>query len=87
MAVRAIALLIGHSSTVDADKAEEFVPRLLLSLEASKDTARDGGARRLLYAPHDHAQVARLHDNGHPLRLQDFHNGVGNLPGEAFLDL
>lgn len=31
--------------------------------------------------------MTRLHDNGDALRLEDFHDGIGDFLGEAFLDL
>lgn len=72
---------------VDANKAKELVPGLGLALEAAQDAAGDGGGRRLLDAAHDHAEVGRLHDDGDALGLEDLHDGVGHLLGEALLDL
>lgn len=31
--------------------------------------------------------MTRLHDNGDALRLEDFHDSIGDFFGEAFLDL
>lgn len=74
-------------SPVDADEAEKLVPGLGLLLEAAEDAGGDGGGGRLLNAAHDHAQVAGLHDDGDALGLEDLHDGVGDLLGEALLDL
>lgn len=72
---------------LEPHEAEELVARLGLCLEAAEDAARDGAGRRLLHAPHDHAQMARLHDDGDALGLEDLHDGVGDLLGQALLDL
>jgi hypothetical protein len=73
--------------SVDTDKAEELVASLALALEAAEDTASNSSCARLLDSAHHHAQVARLHDDGDALGLDNLHNGVGDLLGQAFLDL
>lgn len=73
--------------SVNTNKAQELVSGLGLALKAAQDAAGNGGAARLLNASHDHAQVAGFHDNSNALGLEDFHNGVGNVLGQAFLDL
>ena len=40
-----------------------------------------------LDAAHGHAEVFGLDDDGNAVRLEDFHDRVGNLAGEALLDL
>lgn len=61
--------------------------RLGIVLEAAKGAAGDRGGTRLFDTTHHHAQVARLHDNNDALRIEDFHDSVGDLRGEALLDL
>ena len=51
---------------------EEFFSRLSARPHAAQHTARHGRSGRLFYSPHDHAQMARLHDNGNALRFQYF---------------
>lgn len=75
------------SCSVHADEAQELVARRKILLEAAEDAAGDGSRAGLLNAAHHHAQVARLHDDSDALRVKDLHNGVGNLLGEALLNL
>ena len=53
-------------------EVEEFFSRLSARPHATQHTARHGRSGRLFYSSHDHAQMARLHDNGNALGLQDF---------------
>jgi hypothetical protein len=80
-------LLSSLLSLVNADEVEEFVARLGLALEAAKNAAGDGASGGLFNAAHHHAQVARLHDHGDTLGLEDLHDGVGDFLGQALLDL
>ena len=70
-----------------AKEAEELGPRLLLALEAAKNAAGYGACGGLLHAAHHHAQVARVHDDGHTLGLEYLHDGVGYLARQPFLHL
>lgn len=72
---------------VDANQVQELIPRLLLALKAPQNTARDGARAGLLDTPHDHAQVAGLHDDRNTLRLEDLHDGIGNFLSQPLLDL
>ncbi len=73
--------------SVDADEGEKLVAGLGLALEAAEDAGRNGRGGGLLDAAHDHAEVGGLHDDGDALGLEDVHDGVGDLLGEALLDL
>lgn len=74
-------------SPVDADEAEELVSSLGLALEAAEDARSDCGGRGLLDAAHGHAEMRGFHDDGDALGLEDLHDGVGDLLGEALLNL
>ena len=74
-------------SRLQLQETEELGAGLLLALEAAENTAGDGGGGGLLDAAHDHAQVARLHDDGDALGLEHLHNGIGNLAGQPLLYL
>lgn len=74
-------------SLVNTDEVEELVARLGLALEAAENAAGDGAGGGLFDAAHHHAQVARLHDHGDTLGLEDLHDGVGDFLGQALLDL
>ncbi len=74
-------------TALQAEEAEELGPGLLLALEAAEHAAGDGAGGGLLHAAHDHAQVARLHDDGDALRLEHRHDGVGDLPRQPLLHL
>ncbi len=71
----------------DANKAQKLVARLGLALKAAEDAAGYGRGAGLLDAAHHHAQVAGLHDDGDALGLENLHDGVGDLLGQALLDL
>lgn len=55
--------------SVNTDEVEEFIARLGLALETSENAAGDCGSSRLFDTAHNHAKVARLHDDGYALRL------------------
>lgn len=76
-----------YLSVVDADKIEEFIASLGLALETAEDAAGDCAGSCLFDTAHHHAQVARFHDDGDTLGLEDFHNGVSDFFGQTFLDL
>src|ERR1700689_18850 len=69
-----------------ADEGEKLGTGFFLA-EAADHGAGDGGGVLLLDAAHHHAQMARLDDDAHALRLDSFLNGVGDLTSEAFLHL
>lgn len=75
------------SSTVNTNQAQELAPRLLPRLKAAQHAAGNGTARGLLDTSHNHAQVAALHDNRDTLGLEDLHDSIGHLLGQALLDL
>lgn len=81
------ASCVDASSSANTHEAQKLVARLGLALKAAEDAAGNGRCPRLLDAAHDHAQVARLHDDGDALGLENLHDGVGNLLGQALLDL
>lgn len=70
-----------------ANEIEKLVPRLGTRTHASQHAARHRRRTRLLHAAHDHAQVARFHDDGDALRLQHLRDGQGDLFREPLLDL
>jgi len=74
-------------SAINADEAEEFIPRLLLAFEASQDAACDGASRCLLNSSHNHAEMSRFHYDGDTLWFENFHDGIGDFLGQALLDL
>jgi hypothetical protein len=74
-------------SLVNADEVEELVARLGLALETAENAAGNGAGGGLFDAAHHHAQVARLHDHGDTLGLEDFHDSVGDFLGQTLLDL
>ena len=69
------------------DEFEEFAPGGHVILE----TPEDGGGHHLavlLFDPaHHHAEVLALDDHTHTLGVDGFHEGLGDLAGEALLDL
>lgn len=56
-------------------------------LEAAEDAASDSGGTRLFDATYHHAEVTRLHDDSNALWVEYFLDGVGDLFGEALLNL
>lgn len=76
-----------YLSVVDTDKIEEFVASLRLALETAEDAAGDCAGSCLFDTAHHHAQVARFHDDGDTLGLEDLHNGMSDFFGQTFLDL
>ena len=75
------------TSPVYSYEAQKLISRLGLALKAPEHAARNSRGARLLDAAHHHAQMARLHDDGDALGLEDLHDGVGDFLGQAFLDL
>ena len=55
--------------------------------EAAQHGGSHGGGVLLFDAAHHHAKMARLNDHAHTLRLDRLLNGLGNLRGQALLNL
>lgn len=73
--------------SIQPHQTKELIPRLLPLLNTPQDTTRNSRRTRLLHAAHHHTKMTRLHNNGDTLRFEDFHDGVCDVLGEAFLDL
>lgn len=73
--------------SVHPNQAQELIASLGLAFEATKHAAGYRSSGGLLNAAHDHTEVAGLHDDSNALRLEGFHDGVGDFFGETFLDL
>ena len=69
------------------NQRQELIPRLLLLSETSQHRRRDRGGMLLLYSAHHHAEMAGLDNYPHSLRMNRVLNGLGNLRGQAFLNL
>ncbi|KAJ3524771.1 hypothetical protein NM208_g11924 [Fusarium decemcellulare] len=76
-----------NSTAVNTNQAEKFTPSPLPALKAAQYTTSHSSAPRLLNPTHNHAQLARLHDNRYSLRLQNFKDGISHFLGRAFLDM
>src|SRR5690606_3801698 len=68
-------------------QAQELLPRLQVLQEHPAYRARDGLRVLLLHASHHHAQVVRLADHPHTLRLQHIPHRLRDLLRHPFLDL
>lgn len=69
------------------DQREEFAPGLGTIAELAEHVAGDGGGVLLFDTPHHHAEVACLDHNADAPRLERILQRLGDLGGEALLDL
>src|SRR6266481_4621098 len=66
---------------------EKFGPRARVVLERAQQTRSFHDRVLLLDSAHHHAQMFRLHDYSDAVGLETFHERLGNLRGEIFLNL
>src|ERR1700757_1631862 len=76
-----------HAIGALADQGEEFGAGFFRVAEAAQHRTGDGRGVLLFYAAHHHAEMARFDDHADALRLNNFLDGLGDLGGEALLNL
>src|ERR1700757_3081459 len=76
-----------HAVGALADQGEEFGAGFFGVAEAAQHRAGNGRGVLLFYAAHHHAEMARFDDHAHALRFDDLLDGLGDLRGEALLNL
>src|SRR5580704_883577 len=70
-----------------ADEREKFLASFMLGPEATQHGRRYCRGMLFLDAPHHHAQVPRFNHHSDALRFDDFLNRLGDLRGQALLNL
>src|SRR2546428_359253 len=66
---------------------QKFVPRILILLEDAVHGTGNGYRILLFHAPHDHAEMLRLDDNGDPARVNLFVDRFRDLGRQPLLNL
>ena len=70
-----------------ADRLHQLATGLGVGSEEAEHRRRDGLGICLFNPAHDHAEMRRFNDDGHPARSYGFPEARGDLFGEPFLDL
>src|SRR5271155_4544766 len=69
------------------DQREEFGSGFFLAAEAAQHRRSDCGGMLFLYSAHHHTEMAGFDHHSHSLRVNGMLDGLGDLGGEALLDL